>query len=110
VTSSMCPHVEPAAIEEDRQNLKSNVFAIKHDAQFLFDAGDSMISLEHVRPCSMDHHRIPQAALLLSAISQAQGTNPSWPSPTGTRPTSSMPGDPAIPCIRSASLSPISGA
>jgi hypothetical protein len=49
VTSSMCPHVEAATIEADRQNLKSNVFAIKHDAQFLYDAGEAMISLEHVR-------------------------------------------------------------
>jgi hypothetical protein len=49
VTSAMCPHVEKAAIEADRENLKASVFAIKHDAQFLFDAGDSMISLEHVR-------------------------------------------------------------
>jgi len=29
--------------------LKASVFAIKHDAQWLFDAGDSMISLESVR-------------------------------------------------------------
>jgi hypothetical protein len=49
VTSSMCPHVGAAEIEADRQNLKASVFAIKHDAQFLYDAGDSMISLEHVR-------------------------------------------------------------
>jgi hypothetical protein len=45
----MCPHVSPAAIEEDRQNLKDSVFAIKHDARFLYDEGDSMISLEAVR-------------------------------------------------------------
>jgi hypothetical protein len=49
VTSAMCPHVNKAAIEADRQNLKANVFAIKHDAEFLYDAGESMISLEHVR-------------------------------------------------------------
>jgi hypothetical protein len=49
VTSSMCPHINPAEIEVDRENLKASVFAIKHDAQFLFDAGDSMISLEHTR-------------------------------------------------------------
>ncbi|HET9376048.1 MAG TPA: hypothetical protein VFO40_13825 [Chthoniobacterales bacterium] len=49
VPSSLCPHVEPAAIEADRENLKDNVFRIKHGAEWLYDAGDSMISLEHVR-------------------------------------------------------------
>jgi phage terminase large subunit len=49
VTSSMCPHVAPALIEADRENLKDNVFRIKHGAEWLYDAGDSMISLEHVR-------------------------------------------------------------
>jgi phage terminase large subunit len=41
--------VDPALIAADRENLKDSVFAIKHDARFLYDAGDSMISLEHVR-------------------------------------------------------------
>jgi phage terminase large subunit len=45
----MCPHVDPAAIEADRDNLKDNVFRIKHGAEWLYDAGDSMIELEHVR-------------------------------------------------------------
>jgi phage terminase large subunit len=36
-------------IEADRQNLKDSVFRIKHGAEWLTDAGDSMISLEHVR-------------------------------------------------------------
>jgi hypothetical protein len=49
VTSAMCPHVDPATIEADRENLKDNVFRIKHGAEWLFDAGDSMISLDHVR-------------------------------------------------------------
>jgi phage terminase large subunit len=49
VPSSMCPHVDPATIEADRENLKDSVFRIKHGAEFLYDAGDSMISLEHVR-------------------------------------------------------------
>lgn len=49
VTSSMCPHVDPAKIEADRDNLKDNVFRIKHGAEWLYDEGDSMISLEHVR-------------------------------------------------------------
>jgi hypothetical protein len=49
IPSSMCPHVDPASIEEDRQNLKDSVFRIKHAAEFLYDEGDSMISLEHVR-------------------------------------------------------------
>jgi len=52
VKSSDCPHVPKALIEFDRENLKSSVFAIKHDCQFLYDSGDSMISLEHVRALS----------------------------------------------------------
>jgi hypothetical protein len=49
IPSSMCAHVDPATIESDRQNLKDSVFRIKHGAEWLYDAGDSMISLEHVR-------------------------------------------------------------
>jgi phage terminase large subunit len=49
VTSSMCPHVDPASIEADRENLKDNIFRIKHGAEWLYDEGGSMISLEHVR-------------------------------------------------------------
>jgi hypothetical protein len=45
----MCPHVSKAEIEADRENLKDSVFRIKHGAEWLYDAGDSMISLEHVR-------------------------------------------------------------
>jgi hypothetical protein len=49
VPSSDCPHVSAAEIEADRQNLKDSVWRIKHGAEWLYDAGDSMISLEHVR-------------------------------------------------------------
>ena len=49
VPSSMCPHVDPATIEADRENLKDSVFRITHEAQWLYDAGDSMISLESCR-------------------------------------------------------------
>ena len=49
VPSSECRHVDPAAIAADRENLKDNVFRIKHGAEWLYDAGDSMISLESVR-------------------------------------------------------------
>jgi hypothetical protein len=49
IPSSLCPHVEPATIEADRDNLKDNVFRIKHGVEWLYDEGDSMISLEHVR-------------------------------------------------------------
>src|SRR5258708_35026651 len=49
IPSSMCPHIPPDAIEADRENLKDNVFRIKHGAEWLYDAGDSMIELEHVR-------------------------------------------------------------
>jgi hypothetical protein len=49
VPSSECPHVDQTQIEADRENLKDSVFRIKHSAEWLYDAGDSMISLEHVR-------------------------------------------------------------
>jgi hypothetical protein len=49
IPSSLCPHVSQSTIEEDRQNLKDSVFRIKHAAEFLYDEGDSMIALEHVR-------------------------------------------------------------
>jgi hypothetical protein len=49
VPSSLCPHVSQAEIEADRANLKDSVFRIKHGAEWLTDAGDSMIPLEHVR-------------------------------------------------------------
>jgi phage terminase large subunit len=49
IPSSMCPHVDPATIEADRENLKDSVFRIKHGAEWLYDAGDSMISLESCR-------------------------------------------------------------
>jgi phage terminase large subunit len=49
VPSSDCPHVSKAEIEADRENLKDSVFRIKHQAEWLTDAGDSMIPLEAVR-------------------------------------------------------------
>jgi hypothetical protein len=45
----MCSHVDPKLVESDRLNLKDSVFRVKHSAEWLYDAGDSMISLEHVR-------------------------------------------------------------
>jgi hypothetical protein len=38
IPSSLCPQVDPAAIEADRQNLKDSVFRIKHGAEWLYDA------------------------------------------------------------------------
>jgi len=50
VSSDMCPgHISAASIEKDREELKPNVHAIKHLAQFLYDSGTSMIKLEHMR-------------------------------------------------------------
>jgi phage terminase large subunit len=49
VPSDMCPHIPKDLIESDRENLKDNVWRIKHGAEWLFDEGDSMISLEAVR-------------------------------------------------------------
>ena len=43
IPSSSCPHVDPATIEADRENLKASVFAIKHDAQWLYDAFYSLM-------------------------------------------------------------------
>jgi hypothetical protein len=34
IPSSLCPHVEPATIEADRENLKDSVFRIKHGAEW----------------------------------------------------------------------------
>jgi hypothetical protein len=44
----MCQHVSVAEIKADRANLKDSVFRIKHAAEWLYDAGEGMISLEHV--------------------------------------------------------------
>src|SRR5260370_37761994 len=49
IPSFLCPHVELATIEADRETLKDNVFRIKHSAEWLYDEGHSMISLEHMR-------------------------------------------------------------
>jgi hypothetical protein len=54
VPSSECGHVSKAEIEADRENLKDSVSRIKHGAEWLYDAGDSMISLEHVRALLSD--------------------------------------------------------
>ena len=44
VPSSECGHVSKTEIEADRENLKDSVFRIKHGAEWLYDAGDSMIN------------------------------------------------------------------
>jgi phage terminase large subunit len=49
VSSDMCAHVSAADIKTDREQLKDNIFRIKHGAEFLYDEGLSMISLAHVR-------------------------------------------------------------
>jgi hypothetical protein len=54
VPSSKCAHVSASEIEADRENLKDSVFRIKHGAEWLYDPGDSMISLEHVRALLAD--------------------------------------------------------
>jgi hypothetical protein len=58
VSSEMCQHVSAAEIEADRANLKDSVFRIKHAAEWLYDAGDSMISLEHVRALLADSPKV----------------------------------------------------
>jgi hypothetical protein len=54
VPSSKRRHMSKAEIEADRENLKDSVFRIKHGAEWLYDAGDSMISLEHLRTLLAD--------------------------------------------------------
>jgi hypothetical protein len=49
VPSRECGHISKEEIERDREILKDNIFKIKHGAEWLYDAGESMISLEHVR-------------------------------------------------------------
>src|SRR5580698_10343358 len=51
VPSSNRPRVSKA----DRENLKYSVFRIKHGAEWLTDAGDSMTSLDHVRALIESH-------------------------------------------------------
>jgi hypothetical protein len=50
IPSSKCPHVEPATIEADRENLKDNVFRIKHGAEWLYDEGDRKPARARSRP------------------------------------------------------------
>ena len=54
VTSYDCPHIPREQIEFDREHDKESVFRIKHACEWLYDAGDSMISLEHVRALLSD--------------------------------------------------------
>lgn len=58
VPSSECGHVSKAEIEADRENLKDSVFRIKHGAEWLYDAGESMISLEAVRALLADPPKV----------------------------------------------------
>ena len=78
IPSSMCLHVDPAAIETDRENLKDNVFRIKHGAEWLYDEGDSMISLEHVRALIDNPPNTFPAGRLPSATSPGPVTNRCW--------------------------------
>jgi len=110
VPSSDCPHVSKAEIEADRDNLKDSVWRIKHGAEWLTDAGDSMISLEHVRALLRNRPRIHQAGQWPSATSPGLATSLSWPCAMGTAPKSSMPGAAKTPCTQSVSSWPISDA
>jgi hypothetical protein len=85
IPSSMCPDIDPATIEADRENLKDSVFRIKHGAEWLFDAGDSMIELEHVRAL-IENPPEHVSGRLPSAISPGPVTNPCWRSATVTEP------------------------
>jgi hypothetical protein len=58
VLSSDCGHVSKAEIEADRENLKDSVFRIKHGVEWLYDAGDSMMSLEHMRALLADPPKV----------------------------------------------------
>src|SRR5262249_23586032 len=58
VPSELCKHVSREEIEADRENLKDSVFRIKHGAEWLYDAGDSMISLEHLRALLADPPKV----------------------------------------------------
>jgi phage terminase large subunit len=51
IRSTDCPHIPQSQIDADRvaDGEHSATFKIKHLSEFLFDAGDSVISLEHVR-------------------------------------------------------------
>ncbi|MBV8968281.1 MAG: hypothetical protein JO331_04375 [Verrucomicrobia bacterium] len=75
VPSSDRPHVSKAEIEADRENLKDSVFRIKHGAERLTNAGDSMTSLEHVRALMKVPRSTFPAGPLLSVTLPAQDEN-----------------------------------
>ena len=76
VPSSDRPHVSKAEIEADRENLKDSVFRIKHGAEWLTDAGDSMTSLEHVRALIESPPEHLPGRPVASVTSPAQVTRP----------------------------------
>jgi phage terminase large subunit len=110
VPSSDCPHVSKAEIDADRENLKDSVFRIKHGAEWLTDAGDSMIPLEHVRALFDNPPPHTPGRPVAFCDFAGPGDESVLAISTGTAPKSSTPGALATPCIRSASSWPISGA
>ena len=104
------PHVSKAEIEADRENLKDSVFRIKHRAEWLTDAGDSMTSLEHVRALieSPPEH-LPGRPVAFCGFA---GPSDETVSTIGTaiEPRSSTPGAQADTMHWSAKSWPISGA
>jgi hypothetical protein len=51
IRSTDCPHIPHSQIDADREadGEHSSTFRIKHLSEFLYDSGESVISLEHVR-------------------------------------------------------------
>jgi hypothetical protein len=51
IRSTDCPHIPQLQIDADREadGEHSSTFRIKHLSEFLYDSGQSVISLEHVR-------------------------------------------------------------
>jgi hypothetical protein len=51
IRSTDCPHIPQSSIDADREadGEHSSTFRIKHLSEFLYDSGQSVISLEHVR-------------------------------------------------------------
>jgi len=51
IRSTDCPHIPQSQIDADREadGEHSSTFRIKHLSEFLYDSGESVISLEHVR-------------------------------------------------------------
>jgi hypothetical protein len=67
-----------AETEADRKNLKDSVLRITHGAEWLYEPGDSMISLEHVRRLLADPPAVVAGKVTGFCDSLGLGTKACW--------------------------------